>query len=252
MEAQIISIIEWPKRLQEAVNKHCELFTRVSVLQETDSTQDAARWMRVHCGEVIVAWQQVAGRGRLRRAWADTAEEGVALTLVVERAAPERLAIAAAIGVAHAVEALLQRPVGIKWPNDVLVDGGKVAGVLIEQFDQLALIGIGINVRQSSWPMELEGRAISLLQLGADVDRLEAIETLLPEMDKALRLSNQELAMQFAQRDVLLGRTVTLRCGDRIVSGLVTRMDPMRGLEVRERDNTEIWLPAATTTVLAM
>lgn len=251
MQAQIIPITQWPERLQTLVQQRCDLFDRVSVLRQTDSTQDAARWMRAHRGEIIVAWQQIAGRGRLGRAWADTGEDGVALTLVVERAAPERLAIASAIGVARAIESLLGRPVRVKWPNDIMVDGRKLAGILVEQFEDSALIGIGMNIRQTAWPVELEHRAISLLQLDADFDRLETLEALLPAIDAALRLDDQSLAAQFAARDVLVGKTVTLRCGERIVCGRVVRVDPMRGLEVREGD-ASIWLPAAITTVLAM
>jgi biotin-[acetyl-CoA-carboxylase] ligase BirA-like protein len=251
MQAQIVPITEWPARLQTVVEQRCELLDRVSVLRQTDSTQDAARWMHAHCGGVIVAWQQTAGRGRLGRAWADTGEDGVALTAVIERAAPERLAIAAAIGVARAAESLLQRSVGIKWPNDIVVDGCKLAGVLVEQFDQVALIGIGMNVRQTTWPVELQNRAISLLQLGADFDRLDVIESVLPALDAALRLDEKVLVAEFAGRNALLGKIVTLRCGEQIVCGEVTRMDPMRGLEVREL-HTSVWLPAAITTVLAV
>lgn len=246
-----VPLESWPDRLEQVIAEHCTLFTRIVVLRETNSTQDAARRMNGAAGDVFIAWRQTAGRGRLGRAWADTAHQGIALTAVIARQpSPERLAIASAVGVARAVESLLGRPVGIKWPNDIIVDRRKLAGILVEQVEDLALVGIGLNVAQTAWPDELQSRAVSLAQLGANVDRLGAIAALLPALDAAMRSNSEELTSEFASRDVLRGTHATFRSNGQTISGTVVRVDPLRGLAALT-DRGEIWLPAATTSVLA-
>jgi BirA family biotin operon repressor/biotin-[acetyl-CoA-carboxylase] ligase len=240
----------WPARIEAVIARSGGLFKRVFVLRETDSTQDAARRQRARPGDVVVAWRQTAGRGRLGRAWADTGEEGVAATLVVPRGSPERLAIVAAIAAALAVESVLQRSVGIKWPNDVLVNARKLAGVLIEQVDDVALIGVGINVRQRSWPNELAQRAISLAQLGVACDRLAVVEALISSMTTAIRMDDDEIAATFARRDVLCGKQAAFLVAGEALKGRIVSIDPMRGLRVRSYEG-ERWLSAASTTLAA-
>jgi BirA family biotin operon repressor/biotin-[acetyl-CoA-carboxylase] ligase len=244
------SLEQWPARLEGVLESRCTMLRKATVLRETDSTQDAARRLHALVGEVIAAWRQTSGRGRLGRGWADTGEDGVAVTMVIQRGVPERLAIASAVGCARAVETALGRPVGIKWPNDVVANGGKIAGVLVEQADERALIGIGINVSQKVWSAELAGRAISLAQLGTDIDRLDVLCALLTSMDAALRASDAELIDQFRARDVLSGTRATFRIGERTIHGRVERIDPMHGLEVRMSDGACEFLPAATTSVI--
>lgn len=246
-----IGIEQWPARLEQAIPG-----AGVIVLAETDSTQDAARRLGLGAHQVIVAGRQTAGRGRLGRPWADTGLEGIAVTFVVDGPAPgpgpgrERLAVASAVGAALAAESVLGRPVAIKWPNDIVVEGRKLAGILIEQADRLAYIGIGMNVAQTTWPAALADRAVSLAQLGAEVDRIEVLEALLPAVDAALRLTDNELLREFAARDALLGTTATFRSDGRTVRGIVSRIDPLRGLVVNT-GSQEVSLAAATTTLLS-
>lgn len=261
-------IEQWPGRIELRLREIAGPLQRITVLRETDSTQDAARRLGARPGDVIAAWRQVAGRGRLGRTWADTAEHGVALTCVVQRQPPERLAIAAAVGTAMAAESILNRPVGIKWPNDIVLAPpamaaaappdatarrGKLAGILIEQSDQVALIGIGMNVSQRAWPAELALRAVSLAQAGggADVDRLDVVLALVEHLTRALACSDDQLAKHFRQRDVLVGCQAAFRLGERTIQGTVMRIDPMRGLLVDSSGQGEMWLPAAMTSVIA-
>jgi len=243
----------WPDRLQRIIDEQCTLLKRIIVLRETDSTQDAAKRMKCVAGDVLTAWRQTGGRGRLGRTWADTQSHGIAVTFVVDRRdqKPESLAIAAAVGAANAVESLLKRPAGIKWPNDIVVDQRKLAGILIEQVDDCALVGIGMNVSQADcdWPVELAAKAVSLRQLGLRVDRLNVLEALIPAIDRCLKLQDDELAKEFTKRDVLIGTQGTFRAGEKIISGRVLRIDPLRGLAVQTHTG-EQWLAAATTSVL--
>src|SRR5439155_23451041 len=103
LTSALMTIDHWPARLHAVVAAHCLLLRRVTVLRETDSTQDAARRMSAAPGDVIIARRPTSGRGRLGRRWIDLHGEGVALTAVIAwHSEPERLAIAAAVGVARA------------------------------------------------------------------------------------------------------------------------------------------------------
>ena len=147
---------------------------RVVCLSETGSTNAEAMRLAASgepAGLVVIADQQTAGRGRLGRTW--WSEPGTALLvswLLRPALPPERwpllpliagLAAARGLGAAAHVEAKL------KWPNDVLVDGRKVGGILAESDGRGALvIGLGVNLRQREFPEELRDRATSVVAEG--------------------------------------------------------------------------------------
>lgn len=254
-----IPITQWALDLQQALQAAPGPLRRVMAVGEVDSTQDEARRANARPGQVIVAWRQTSGRGRLGRAWEDTGEDGIAMTMVVQRDRPERLAIAGAVGVCLGLERLCgeRAKVMIKWPNDIMAGAPgvavhrKLSGILIEQVDDHALIGVGVNVRQTaaSWPEAIAAQAVSLLELGVDVDRLHAMIFVLTGMQIALSAGDDDLARLFAERDGLTGKAATFRSGEREIRGLVDRIDPMKGLAL-ETSTGKLWLPAATTTVL--
>lgn len=238
---------DWTTRLHAALRGP---FERVVVVDETASTQDAARRTDAGPGTVLVARRQTAGRGRFGRAWTDTGDEGIAASFVVtRRPRPEAMAIAAAVAAAVAAESALGRPVGIKWPNDVVADGRKLAGVLVEQWDDRAVIGIGMNVRQTAWPPALAGRAVSLVELGAECTRLDVLAGLIRAVGVTLPAAADRLREQFARRDVLSATHAAFRSSGRTITGTVVRVDPMHGLLVRT-GREHVYLDAATTTVL--
>ena len=240
---------QWTDRLEKVVASD-DVLRRVIVLRETESTQDAARRFGPRAGDFVVAWRQTAGRGRLGRTWADTREDGVAMSIVIPTGPPQRLAVALAVAVADAAEHLLHRPVGIKWPNDIVIDHRKLAGILVEQSGAMAVAGIGMNVTQTTWPQELADRAVSLAQLGRTVDRLDVIVALLESLRRALGQPDEVLTAAFIEHDVLRGAEATLRNGSETIQGTVLRIDPFDGLLVRTNSG-EVHLPAATTTILS-
>ena len=248
MNDQQVPVEAWPERLEKIIEERCSIFRRVYLLRETDSTQDAARRMNAFPGDVFVAWKQTAGRGRLGRKWSSD-EAGVAITFVIKAEPAERLSIAMAIGGARTVEGILGREAGIKWPNDIFVDDRKIAGILVEQSENLALPAIGLNVTQLTWPEELQDKAISLHQLGVEVDRIEVAEAIIEQVDRALGLSDEDLIEGFLSRDYLKGRMLHLRSGSVEVRGRHIRIDPMQGLAIQTGEG-ELWLPASTTTVI--
>lgn len=142
-------------------------------------------------GTVIVADEQTAGRGRLKREWL-TPTGNIALSVILHPALSSvpALIMLASLAVVHSIEAVTGLKPQIKWPNDVLINGKKVSGILIEN-DMLggkvtaSIIGIGVNInlRLADFP-EIQSLATSLSdELGKDVSRLKLIRYLLVEIE---------------------------------------------------------------------
>lgn len=238
----------WHDELQAVLNATTGPLKEVVFLRATDSTQDAARRMRAEAGQVVITARQTSGRGRLGRSWADTMEEGIAVTFVLPREAGGRYAIAGSIAASMAAEQFLAQAVNVKWPNDVIFGGKKLAGVLVEQVDDVALIGIGMNVLQTSWPGSLAETAVSLSQAGATCDRLGVLKSLLTAADAVFQMDDACLTGEFAARDGLLGTTATFFDKGIAVTGKVMCLEPLKGLLVRNAEGDH-WLDAATTSM---
>ena len=178
-------------------------------LRVIDSTNTRARELAVagapH-GTVVTAGEQSAGRGRQGRTW--TAPAGRALLCsVVVRDPPPLLSLLAGVATAEAVgpEAML------KWPNDVHLDGRKVAGILVEGRPQerWGVVGVGVNVavRPEDFPLDLADRA-GTLGLGTEAIEL-VLERLLTALERWLAAPVGEMLEAVRARDALLGQTIT-------------------------------------------
>jgi BirA family transcriptional regulator, biotin operon repressor / biotin---[acetyl-CoA-carboxylase] ligase len=190
-----------------------------------DSTNERARTLAAagapH-GTLVTAAEQTAGRGRQGRAW--TAGPGAALLMsVVLRPPAEGLPLAAAVAVCEAVapECL------IKWPNDVLVDGRKLAGILVEgrPQDGWAVLGIGLNVttRLEEFPAELRDTATSLAIAGQeDVTAETVLAALLPRLEARLQSPLEEVLAEWQSRDALRGNPVRWDGGEGTAAGIGT------------------------------
>jgi BirA family transcriptional regulator, biotin operon repressor / biotin---[acetyl-CoA-carboxylase] ligase len=198
---------------------------RLVALESVASTMDVAH--RLAAGEapartVVVAERQEAGRGRQGRSWSSAAGEGIWMSMVLRPASPdavEVLSLRVALHLAARLEALSPGPVQVKWPNDLLVDGLKLAGVLIEARWRGAavdwvIVGVGVNLRE---PLGLPGAA-----LAPDVSPLEALSSVIDAISAATPvsgpLSADELHLWDA-RDMAAGRRCTSP-GEGIVRGV--------------------------------
>ena len=153
---------------------------------------EAARWAAEGAphGALVVAEHQHGGRGRHGRAWVGAPGQSLLFTLVLHPTLPlERaglLPLAAGLAVAEAVEAF-GVAASVKWPNDVRVDGRKLAGVLAGARGGRVLLGVGLNAGQSSFPPELADVATSLrLETGQPVDRLAPLAPVLRRLEERL------------------------------------------------------------------
>jgi BirA family biotin operon repressor/biotin-[acetyl-CoA-carboxylase] ligase len=247
VNAPAVAFAEWHARLEDAC-RGLHAIRGVVALADTASTQDAPETRAAAAGTLVTAWRQTAGRGRFGRNWADTGTEGVAASFVVEAQSSERLALIGALAAAQACEGALGAAVGIKWPNDTIVAGRKLAGVLIERRGELAVIGIGINVSQRAFDGELAARATSLAMLGAHADRVDVLCALVRSLDGALAATDEALVAGFHARDALRGARALFATPDGPVEGEVRSIDPMHGLVVRT-ETGERFLPAQSTSV---
>ncbi len=171
-------------------------------------------------GAVAVADVQTAGRGRLGRVW--TAPPGTALLCSVLLRPPPRsriaqLSLVGGLAAAQAVEAAIGHAAQLKWPNDVLVDAHKVAGVLAEARDGVVVLGIGLNVNQTAAELPADARiaAASLRTIdGAERDRDALLADLLARLESAygawLAGGLAPLHGELASRDALAGKAVTV------------------------------------------
>ncbi len=175
---------------------------QITVLEQTDSTNDAI--LRISTpnseeGLVLFAEDQTAGRGQRGNRWESTAGKGLWFSILlrprIDINNSPRLTAWAAEAISDVIRHEFSLKTTIKLPNDVEIDGRKVAGVLVEMRAQekaqhLAVAGIGINVNQSleDFPKELQGRAISLaMALDRQVDRRKFAVALLRNLDRSYR-----------------------------------------------------------------
>ena len=131
-------------------------------------------------GDVFVADEQTAGRGRLDHAWLSPPGQNLTLSVVLDvgGVVPSEVAtlpLVVGLAAATATSLLLLRQTWIKWPNDVLVDGRKLAGILCERHGDSVIAGVGINVNQKVFAPEIALRATSLLQIDGKERPLEMV-----------------------------------------------------------------------------
>jgi BirA family biotin operon repressor/biotin-[acetyl-CoA-carboxylase] ligase len=181
----ITSIAHWPDRLEALVERMGPPLQTVRVLAECGSTQDHARSLGL--GAVVVAGRQTAGRGQRGSTWLGAGDSGVALSVALPATKRPESSRDVASAIAVALGVLVPRRLRVKAPNDVMLDGRKLAGVLIEQAGGVAVIGVGINVGHVDWPPALQGIAISLHEAGIDARRIDVLELVLPAITQAWR-----------------------------------------------------------------
>jgi BirA family biotin operon repressor/biotin-[acetyl-CoA-carboxylase] ligase len=201
-------------------------------------------------GDVIVADEQVKGKGRLDRIW--YTPPGTALIVSVILPVKEhdylpRVTMLGAMAIAEMIENLAAADVGIKWPNDVQVNGKKVSGVLAEANwipNVVAtrklygvVLGMGVNVRIDFSGTELENTAISIEPaLGTSVNRLDLLVDLMARVDYwYARIGSDELFDAWKSRLNMLGKMVTVQHGT--IHGLAESVDASGTLLVRDEQD---------------
>jgi BirA family biotin operon repressor/biotin-[acetyl-CoA-carboxylase] ligase len=195
-------------------------------------------------GAVAVCEEQRAGRGRLGRTWVAPAGSSILCSILLRpagRLPVAQLSLVGGLAVADTVERASGRVAAIKWPNDVLLEGGKVAGVLAEGRPDGIVLGLGLNVNQTAdaLPPRPGLPATSLRAVdGVERDRAQILADLLAVLEARYDAWSAEglgaLHADLAGRDALRGRRV--RAGDR--SGVAVGIDSEGRLELSTTDGT--------------
>ena len=199
-------------------------------------------------GYVLIAEEQTAGRGRLDRSWQAPARSSLLLSVLLRPGSPPTswtlLPFVAGVAVAEAVRAVAAVSAELKWPNDVLVDGRKLGGILVERVDSAVVVGIGLNV--SLRPAELPvANATSVALAGGVADRevlaKEVLRALARRYDSWQAAGGASSSILPAYREICatIGWTVKVELpGGESVNGLVTAIDDTGRLVVMSDDGT--------------
>jgi BirA family biotin operon repressor/biotin-[acetyl-CoA-carboxylase] ligase len=216
---------------------------RIDWFESLDSTMLEAR-RDVEPGRIVGADEQTAGMGRHGRKWISEPGAGLYVSLIL--AAKPVPVIMLSLGLA-AREAI-GGGADLRWPNDVLLNGKKCAGVLAQLEGDTIIAGIGINVSQAEFPDDLETPATSLLLEGVTVSREDLLVALVESVDRYTRFSADEIVRQFTNASsYVFGKRVRVDAGVAGVArleGFTCGLDPAGFLRVREDNGTE-------TTILA-
>lgn len=186
----------------------------------TDSTNERAKELAdvgAPHGTLVTADEQTAGRGRQGREWTAPPRSAVLMSVVL-RELDERLPLTAAVALCEA----LPVEAAIKWPNDVWIEGRKVAGILVEGRPQegWAVLGIGVNVTTREFPPGLAGIATSLALSGIEEDSESVLAGLLRSLDEWLGAPPASVLEAWRSRDALKGQQVRWTGGDGVADGI--------------------------------
>ena len=208
-------------------------------------------------GTVVVADEQTAGKGRIKRAWL-TPKGNIALSIILYPSVTylPYLIMVASLAVIHSIEAVTGLKSQIKWPNDVLIKGRKVCGILIEnkvrgEVVDYSVIGIGINVnlKLHDFP-EILATATSLSdELGRDVSCLSLIRRLLAEVESLYSTSGDSLYEEWRDSLVTLGKKVRVKSGENTYEGIAESVGRDGSLLLRCADGTMTKIVAGDVTL---
>jgi BirA family biotin operon repressor/biotin-[acetyl-CoA-carboxylase] ligase len=222
---------------------------RVVYLPDVASTMDVAKELaRKGCAAftTVVAGRQTQGRGRLRRVWSSE-EGGLYFTVVLRPPIPvlwsSRVNFLASLTLAGILREGYGVEAGLKWPNDILVQGSKLCGLLAEmesEGDQVNFINIGIGLNVNNDPSTVEPPAVSLKGLlGRAVPRREILSRFLDELERGIAAEAWETVIAaWKARSVTLSRPVRIVTAKEEVSGLAVDVDENGALLLRQPDGS--------------
>ena len=209
----------------------------MKVLSKTDSTnEEIRRNLTLPEGAVIIADHQTHGKGRQGRFWHSETGTGLYLSTLVKPGLPvEKLALITLMAGLATISAILQQlpslPLKLKWPNDILLNSKKIAGILCEYVPKTGvIIGIGINLNQTSFPIEIQDIATSLkLETGNTFNRTDLVISLLKklgsEYEEFLQEKRTDLIKKWTDKTDMFGKTTTIHQKGKFLTGTAIGLD---------------------------
>lgn len=251
-------------------NLHTRLLGQEEIycLESVESTNEYARKLAMDGaaeGTLVVTGNQVQGRGRRQRPWFSPSGSSVSFSLILRprmsASDAPRIAQTAAVAIATALEGLIGKSVHIKWPNDILIDGRKVAGILAEMSTEMdsvefLILGVGINVNTDAndFPPELGETATSLRICGSQTFHLASVvraclESLEQYYSGLLSEGFAPIAANWSRRCAIEGKRIQAHMVERTIEGVVQGMDHDGALLLKD-DTGHLWhLLAADVTL---
>lgn len=236
---------------------------RLLRLDRVDSTNRLAAELAVDLannGLAIWAEEQTAGRGRMGRTWQSPPACGVWLSVLLfppeSLRRPALMTVLAAVAVCETIYACTQLQTKIKWPNDILLQGRKVCGILVEQ-GRGTVIGIGLNVNtpaEAFAAAHLEQAGSLAMFTAAPLDRAQIVRTLLGHLDRdyaeLLAGRAEDLESRWRWHSGLLGRQVVVLANEGPVRGRLVEMNFASVVLQDAEGALHAWPPEAVVTLL--
>lgn len=232
------------QRVREVLND-----SRVEYYESVTSTQQIAVQRAeagAASGTAIVAGEQTAGIGRQGHSWHSEADSGLYVSIVlhppIEPATRPVLTLALGLATAEAIQAVTGIDCDLRWPNDVIIQDRKAAGILVQLAGDAAVAGIGINVNHESFPRDIANLATSLrIASGRPQDPTELLIALLPAVaawNRKLKESGKSAIIDAFTRvsTYAQGKHVHVDMGDRQIEGITAGLDDYGFLRVRKED----------------
>jgi BirA family biotin operon repressor/biotin-[acetyl-CoA-carboxylase] ligase len=222
---------------------------RIHHFREIGSTMDAARELAKRGakeGTIVIAEAQTHGRGRLSREWLSP-EGGIYFTILLRpRISPAyapRINLMASVAVAATIRKLFGLKAELKWPNDVLIGGRKVCGILAEmdaELDAVNYVNVGIGINANSSVAGFEKTATSLKDiLGKEISRKELLRVLITEIEqRQALLMKPDLLKEGKELSVTLNKEVRIMSLGEEVVGQATDIDGTGALVVKQKDGS--------------
>jgi len=222
---------------------------KIRYFSEIGSTMDAARELaKKGAGEgtIVIAEAQTHGRGRLGREWLSP-KGGIYFTLILRpKISPvnaPRINLMASLAVAATIRKLFGLDAGLKWPNDVLIEGKKVCGILAEmdaETDVLNFVNLGIGINANTSIPRFEKTATSLKHaVGKDISRKEFLGALLVEIEhRQASLMEASLLEEWRKLSVTLGKDVRIVAPGEVIVGRAIDVDTTGALIIRQRNGS--------------
>ena len=207
---------------------------RILRFESIDSTQLAAAGQPR--GTVLIADHQTAGQGRHGHSWHSEAGSGIYCSIVLK----PRPLLTLALGVAavEGIAAATGITCDLRWPNDLMLGGRKIAGILVQMVNGDAIAGIGINVNHTSFPSDLEATSLRI-HSNREYDREEIFAALITEIDDIVHAESEDILRLFARASsYTAGCRVTVDQPGGAITGTTAGLDPSGYLLVRKDDGT--------------
>ena len=238
---------------------------KVLVFNSTSSTNDiAAEYAKnkANDGLVIFAEEQTAGRGRAGSKWQSEPGDSILCSVVLTdcKINPELLSLACAVAIAEAIGKIGDTEAKIKWPNDIILNGKKVAGILLESKSDSTsgayVLGIGVNCHQNkdSFPPELQPIATSVdIESQSISDRISLAKRLLTSVEHWLEIAaktSEKVTEKWRRLSIQLNHRIKLNYNGREFAGNCIGIDPEKGLILQLDTGGVRMFDAAHTTIV--